>query len=119
VFAVSSLILAEPTYAADGIEDRVVAAGARIAKSKVTLWSASADAPKQLAQTQANDDGRFSLNFEGGSSGAGVLYTIAKGGEPQAHDGGGDNPAIAMLCNRQRAAGACDYKRVHDCGVGV
>jgi hypothetical protein len=27
----------------------------------VTLWEASADVPKQLAQTKTNDDGRFEV----------------------------------------------------------
>ena len=40
VFAVSSLTLARLAYAADSIEGRVLGAGALIAKSTVTLWSA-------------------------------------------------------------------------------
>src|SRR5215469_6439457 len=97
VFAVSSLTLAKPADAADSIEGRVLSAGAAVAKSTVILWSASADAPKQLAQAQTNDDGRFTLSFEGPSNGPRVLYVIAKGGEPNAHKGGGDNRCIAML----------------------
>src|SRR5262249_45695396 len=97
VFVVSCLTFARLAYAADSIEGRVLGAGAAIAKSTVTLWSAGEDAPKQLAQAQTNDDGRFTLTFQGPSSGAGVLYIIAKGGEPKAHKDNGDNPAIAML----------------------
>ena len=55
----SAILLAVPASAADSIEGQVLGAGAPIAKSTVTLWSASADAPKQLAQTQSGDDGRF------------------------------------------------------------
>ena len=40
MFAVSSLTLARLAYAADSIEGRVLGAGALIAKSTVTLWSA-------------------------------------------------------------------------------
>ena len=83
-------------FAAETIEGEVLAANAPIAKSTITLWSPSADAPKQLAQAQSSDDGHFSLSFEGPNSGPTVLYIIAKGGEPKAHKGG-DNPAIAML----------------------
>jgi len=92
VFAVS---LAGPVLAADNIEGQVLGAGAPIAKSTVTLWSASADEPKQLAQTQTGDDGRFTLSGEGSPDS--TLYLAAKGGIPAANKGGGDNPAIALL----------------------
>src|SRR6516165_5712689 len=97
VFAASSLMLARLADAADSIEGRVLGAGTPIAGSTVTLWSASADAPKQLAQAQTSDDGHFTLSFTGPSSEAEVLYIIAKGGDSNAHKGSGDNPAIAML----------------------
>src|ERR1700683_1855445 len=87
--------LATPAHAADSIEGQVLGGGAPIAKSTVTLWSASADAPKQLAQTQTGDDGRFTLSAEGLSDG--ILYIVAKGGEPAANNGGGNNPAIALI----------------------
>ena len=92
VFAIS---LAGTACAADNIEGQVLGAGAPIAKSTVTLWSASADAPQQLAQTQTGDDGHFSLSAEG--SREGILYIVAKGGVPAANKGGGDNPAIALI----------------------
>src|SRR6202451_3548273 len=91
VFAIS---LAGQVYA-DSIEGQVLGAGAPIAKSTVTLWSASADAPKQLAQTQTGDDGRFTLSAEGSPDS--ILYIVAKGGVPAANKGGGDNPAIALI----------------------
>ena len=93
-FAVSALLWAA-TASADSIEGQVLGAGAPIAKSTVTLWSASADAPKQLAQTQTADDGRFTLSAE--ASPDSILYIVAKGGEPAANKGGGDNPAIAFI----------------------
>ena len=67
----------------------------RSLKSTVTLWSASADAPKQLAQTQTGDDGRFTLVAEGSPDS--ILYLVAKGGEPSARKVVGDNPAIALI----------------------
>ena len=52
--------LAAPAFAfADNLEGQVFGAAPPIAKSTVTLWSASAGAPKQLAQTQTGDDGRL------------------------------------------------------------
>jgi len=59
---VSALLFAAPAFAADSIQGQVLGSGAPIAKSTVTLWSTSADAPKQLAQTQTGDDGRFTLS---------------------------------------------------------
>ena len=61
----------------------------------MTLWAASAGAPKQLAQTQTGDDGRFTLSAEGSPDR--ILYLVATGGEPAANKAGGDNPAIALI----------------------
>ena len=94
-FIVFAISLAVPALAADTIEGQVLGAGAPIAKSTVTLWSASADAPKQLAQTQSGDDGHFTLSAEGSPDS--ILYIVAKGGVPAANKGGGNNPAIALL----------------------
>src|SRR6202167_6596651 len=91
VFAIS---LAGQVYA-DSIEGQVLGAGAPIAKSTVTLWSASADAPKQLAQTQTGDDGRFVLSADGSPDRS--MYLVATGGVPAANQAGGNNPAIALL----------------------
>jgi hypothetical protein len=93
--AISIVLLDVPGYAADSIEGQVLSAGAPIAKSTVTLWSASADAPKRLAQNQTGDDGRFTLSAEGSPDG--ILYIVAKGGVPAANKGGGDNPSIALI----------------------
>ena len=81
--------------AADVIEGRVLGGGAPIANSAVTLWAATADAPKQLAQTKTGEDGRFEVHVSG-SQGDAVLYLVATGGEPKA-TGGGDNPAVALI----------------------
>ena len=92
--AVAALLWALPA-SADSMEGQVLGGGAPIAKSTVTLWSASADAPKQLSQTQSGDDGRFTLSGEGSPDS--ILYLVATGGQPTANKGGGDNPAIALL----------------------
>ena len=95
--ALSAFLSGVNAFAADTIEGRVLGAGAPIAKSTVSLWSATADAPKQLSQAQTGDDGRFTLSVESPRSQEGTLYIVAKGGEPAARKAGGGNPAIALL----------------------
>ena len=91
--AVSGMFLATRAFAAD-IQGQVMGGGAPIAQSTVTLWAASPDAPKQLAQTKTDNEGRFEIS--GASAQADTsLYLVATGGEPGGK--GGDNPAIALL----------------------
>jgi hypothetical protein len=96
ILVASSLSLAQRAFAADSIKGQVLSGNAPIAKSTVTLWEASADAPKQLDQTKTNDDGRFEVRAKGAHSGA-MLYLVANGGVPKASQASGDNPAIALL----------------------
>ncbi len=96
VSVASSLFLVEFAFAANSIRGQVLGGGAPIAKSTVTLWETSADAPKQLAQTKTSDDGRFEVRTEGAHRDA-ILYLVASGGEPRANKNGGDNPAIVLL----------------------
>src|SRR5271156_5133355 len=111
----ATLSFAGRALAADTIKGQVLGGGAPIAKSTVTLWQASADAPKQIAQTKTDDEGRFELRTVGvgsaiavkrKSSGASspistisdvVFYLIAIGGEPKAGKTSGDNPAIVLM----------------------
>jgi len=81
---------------ANAMDGRVLAGGAPVSHSTVTLWLGRSDSPKRLAQVQTGDDGRFTLNAEQSGGAEGSLYLIAKGGEPKAH-GGEDNPAIALI----------------------
>lgn len=91
----SNLSFGVCAFAAD-IKGQVLGGGAPIAKSTVTLWEASAGAPKQLDQTKTSGDGRFQVRLKG-AHGDAILYLIASGGEPQANKGGGDNPGIVLL----------------------
>ncbi len=91
----SNLLFAQSTLAAD-IKGQVLGGGAPIAQSTVTLWEASADAPKQLSQTKTSDDGRFEVRTKGAHSDA-VLYLLASGGVPKVSKAGGDNPAVVFL----------------------
>jgi hypothetical protein len=91
--AISGMFLATRAFAAD-ITGQVMGGGAPIAQSTVTLWAASSDAPKQLAQTKTDNEGRFEVRSPTAQADA-SLYLVATGGEPGGK--GGDNPAIALL----------------------
>jgi hypothetical protein len=90
----ASVLLAVLASAVDSIQGRVLGGGAPIASSTVTLWAEDADAPKQLAQAQTGNDGRFEVRVS--ASEDVILYLVATGGEPTANRGG-DNPAIALM----------------------
>ena len=93
---VSGAFLAGQALAQQNIKGQVLGGGAPIAKSTVTLWEASTDAPKKLAETKTNDEGKFDLR--GKMSGGGtILYLVASGGVPKASKAGGDNPGIVLL----------------------
>jgi hypothetical protein len=114
VFVLSGLILAEQASATD-IKGQVLGGGVPIAQSTVTLWAASADAPKQIDQAKTGDDGRFvvhsagtggPISVKGNRSGASsststpadaILYLVATGGESKASKTNGDNPAIVLI----------------------
>ena len=83
-------------FAADSIKGLVALGGAPIARSTVTLWEASGDAPKQLDQTKSGDDGRFEVNSKAARAG-GVLYLVAAGGAPKASKSDSNNPAVILL----------------------
>jgi hypothetical protein len=82
------------SFPAGNFDGQVLGAGEPIAKSTVTLYGATSDSPKQLAQTQTGDDGKFTMSFGGGS---GILYLVAAGGESKAAKEPGNNPAIALI----------------------
>ena len=86
-----------PAAAAVRIEGQVQGGGGPIAKSTVTLWAASANAPSQLAQVQTDANGQFEISVEQSPGGDTVLYVVATGGEPTVNKAGGDNPAIALM----------------------
>jgi hypothetical protein len=83
-------------FAADSIKGQVALGGAPIAKATVTLWEASANAPRQLDQTKSRDDGRFEVHVKG-AHGNGLLYLVAAGGVPKASKAGSDNPVVVLL----------------------
>jgi streptogramin lyase len=86
-----------PSSAEVRIEGQVRAGGGPVAKATVTLWAAGPGAPQKLAETQTKDDGGFDLESAGAEDDAGVLYLIAKGGEPKAGGAKGPNPATMLM----------------------
>ncbi len=94
--AVFGLLSTVSAFAAT-LNGQVLGAGAPIANSTVTLWAASADAPKQLAEAQTGADGRFALTVPDTRSADASLYLVAKGGQPAANKASGDNHAIALM----------------------
>ena len=92
----ASVLSTGAAFAADSIKGLVALGSAPIAKSTVTLWEASADAPRQLNQTKSGDDGRFEVRVEGARDG-GALYLVAAGGVAEASKAGRDDPEIVLL----------------------
>ena len=64
----------------------------------MTLWSASAGAPSQVAQARSGADGRFAMVVPDATAAGSSLYLVARGGRAAAdRSGSGDNPGIALL----------------------
>src|SRR5271155_3168456 len=97
VFAFMTVVFAAPANAAENINGQVLGAGTPIANSTITLWAASAGAPKQLAQTRTGADGRFAISAAEAPGSDSSLYLVAKGANPAANKAKGDNPAIALI----------------------
>ena len=89
--------LAGPASAAVRIEGQVQAGGGPVARSTVSLWAASADAPARLAQVETGADGGFVISTDQTPSVSTILYLVANGGEPSINKATGNNPAIAFM----------------------
>jgi hypothetical protein len=88
------LLWSVPIFASDTINGRVLAAGAQVVGSTVTLWAESAGAPSQLAQTQTDANTQFVLSADGKEAN---LYLVAKAGSPAANGASGNNSALALM----------------------
>jgi hypothetical protein len=84
-----------PASAQQQLEGQVLLAGEPIAGAAVTLWTAGADAPAQLAQAQTGADGRFALSAPAGNNA--TVYLVAKGGTPRAVANQVPNNAITLM----------------------
>jgi streptogramin lyase len=85
------------SLAAQSVRGQVLGGGAPVAGSAVALWSAGPGAPVQLGQGHTAVDGRFEIKYNAPAGADAVLYATATGGRPTAHEGSGNNPAIALL----------------------
>lgn len=94
--AMMGMCMATSAVSAASLSGQVLGAGAPIANSTVTLWAASAGAPKQLAQARSGADGRFTLTASSAPTDA-SLYLVAQGGQSTASKAAGNNPAIALI----------------------
>jgi len=87
--------LAERALTQANIKGQVLGAGTPISQSTVTLYAATAEEPRRLAETKTDSEGRFELRSNRVPAES-SLYLLAMGGEPKAR-GGGNNPEIALL----------------------
>lgn len=78
--ALASLLMVGRASADETIKGQVLGGGGPIANSKVTLYAATAGEPKQLAQTNADNEGRFEVRATRAPSDS-SLYPLAFGGE--------------------------------------
>jgi len=97
VVAIATILFAGSVFAADHVSGQVLGANAPIVKSTVVLWEARAIAPKKLAETKTDEQGRFEIRSTATHGSDTSLFLLATGGEPKAHAGSGDNPAIVLL----------------------
>jgi len=93
--AVAGLLFAGSAVSAP-LNGLVLGGGAPIANSTVTLWAASAGAPKELAQSRTGPDGRFTMMVPDAVAAGTSLYLVAQRGVPT-KSGGGENERIALL----------------------
>jgi hypothetical protein len=91
------LALASSALAADHLSGLVLGAGGPIANSTVTLWEASSNEPKKLAEVKTNGQGQFEIRSTAARGTDSFLYLVATGGVPKAQKSSADNPAIALL----------------------
>jgi hypothetical protein len=90
--SIVTMQLAGSAFAAEHVTGQVTIGGVPLAKSTVTLWEASANAPNKVAETKTNDDGRFDVRVSAHSDT--ILYLITTGG---ALKDKGDNPSLVLL----------------------
>jgi hypothetical protein len=96
-FASLACLSAFPVFAALSLSGQVQGGGAPVVGATVTLWVASAGAPKQLAQSRTGADGGFVLTAADAAEEGTSLYLVARGGRSQADKGSGPNDALALI----------------------
>jgi hypothetical protein len=96
-FASLTCVSAFPAFAALSLSGQVQGGGAPVVGATVTLWVASAGAPKQLAQSRTGADGGFVLTTADAAEEGTSLYLVARGGRSQADKGSGPNDTLALI----------------------
>ncbi|MBP1688621.1 MAG: hypothetical protein H6Q33_4764, partial [Deltaproteobacteria bacterium] len=79
-FASLACVSAFPAFAALSLSGQVQGGGAPVVGATVTLWVASAGAPKKLAQSRTGADGGFVLTTADAAKEDTSLYLVATGG---------------------------------------
>jgi hypothetical protein len=97
VLLIGTMLFTGSAFAADHLSGQVLGANSPIAKSTVVLWEASANAPRKLAETKTDEQGKFEIRSTGPHGSDTSLYLVASGGQPKAHNGSSENPAIVLL----------------------
>jgi streptogramin lyase len=95
VFATA--LFATSVAAQERLQGRVVVGSSPIAGADVTLWQAGEGAPQELVGSKTKSDGTFYLTIPDRSDDEGVLYIISAGGEAEATDHKGPNPAAVLM----------------------
>src|SRR5215469_15364626 len=76
--------LAERALAEANIKGQVLGAGTPISQSTVTLYAATAEEPRRLAETKTDSEGRFELRSNRVPAES-SLYLLVIGSKPPAH----------------------------------
>ena len=113
--AIPCMFLATRAFAAE-IKGQVMGGGAPVVQSTVTLWAASSEAPKQLAQTKTDNEGRFEIRGATAPADA-SLYLVATGGEPGGKGRRQSGYRAVGGCGQQ-TPGRSRHQRVHHAGIG-
>jgi len=92
VMPIAALLLGGAGFAADHVSGQVTIGGAPVDKATVTLWEASAGAPKKVSETKTNNDGKFDVR--GSAHADSILYLVSTGG---ALKGKNDNHTLVLL----------------------
>ena len=96
-FAGIAFLSSISAIAAVNLSGQVLGGGAPVANSTVTLWAASAGAPKELSQARTDADGHFTVVVPDSRGADDVLYLVAQHGQAVANRSVGDNSAIALM----------------------
>ncbi len=82
---------------AQQVTGTVQAGGSPVVNSTITLWAASQNTPRQIAQAKSDNNGLFSFTDIPNMTDKEIFYLIAQGGQPKISGAAEDNKAIALM----------------------